>query len=45
MWSCADDPFRACRWAAQRLLGNAVLLTENGFGHLTINDPSRCVQK
>jgi pimeloyl-ACP methyl ester carboxylesterase len=31
--------------AAQRLLGNAVLLTENGFGHLTLNDPSRCVLK
>jgi hypothetical protein len=22
-----------------------VLLTENGFGHLTVNDPSRCVLK
>jgi len=31
--------------AAQRRLGNAVLLTENGFGHLTLNDPSRCVFK
>ena len=30
---------------AERRLGNAVLLTENGFGHLTVNDPSRCVLK
>lgn len=31
--------------AAQRRLGNAVLLTENGFGHLSLNDPSSCVLK
>ncbi len=30
---------------AERRLGNAVLLTENGFGHLTVNDPSSCVLK
>ena len=41
------DPATGYRNAlvAQRLLGNAVLLTENGFGHLTLNDPSGCVQK
>jgi pimeloyl-ACP methyl ester carboxylesterase len=39
------DPATGYRNAqvAQRRLGNAVLLTENGFGHLTTNDPSRCV--
>jgi pimeloyl-ACP methyl ester carboxylesterase len=41
------DPATGYRNAlvAQRRLGNAVLLTENGFGHLTLNDPSRCVLK
>ena len=41
------DPATGYRNAqvAQRRLGNAVLLTENGFGHLTVNDPSRCVDK
>jgi pimeloyl-ACP methyl ester carboxylesterase len=41
------DPATAYRNAevAQRRLGNAVLLTENGFGHLSLNDPGRCVLK
>jgi TAP-like protein len=41
------DPATGYRNAqvAQRRLGNAVLLTENGFGYLTTNDPSRCVLK
>jgi len=41
------DPATGYRNAqvAQRRLGNAVLLTENGFGHLTLNDPSICVLK
>ncbi len=31
---------------AEQRLGNAVLLTEkDGYGHLTINDPSDCVDK
>jgi pimeloyl-ACP methyl ester carboxylesterase len=29
---------------AQRLLGNAVLLTHNGYGHLSYQDPSACVE-
>ena len=29
----------------QRRLGNAVLLTHNGFGHLSSADPSACVQR
>jgi pimeloyl-ACP methyl ester carboxylesterase len=29
---------------AERRLGNAVLLTENGYGHLTLNDPSSCIE-
>jgi pimeloyl-ACP methyl ester carboxylesterase len=28
---------------AQRRLGNAVLLVQDGYGHLTANDPSACV--
>ena len=28
----------------ERRLGNAVLLTHNGYGHLSHADPSRCVQ-
>jgi pimeloyl-ACP methyl ester carboxylesterase len=31
--------------AAEKRLGNAVLLTEDGYGHLTMNDPSRCVDQ
>jgi hypothetical protein len=31
--------------SSEKLLGNAVLLTEDGFGHLSLNDPSSCVQK
>jgi pimeloyl-ACP methyl ester carboxylesterase len=30
---------------AEQRLGNAVLLTEDGYGHLTVNDPSRCVDQ
>ena len=31
---------------AEQRLGNAVLLTEtDGYGHLTMNDPSRCVDE
>ncbi len=29
---------------AQRLLGNAVLLTHDGYGHLSFQDPSSCVE-
>ena len=31
--------------AAEQRLGNAVLLTEDGYGHLTMNDPSQCVDQ
>jgi pimeloyl-ACP methyl ester carboxylesterase len=31
--------------AAQRLLGNAVLLTHEGYGHLWFQDPSECVSQ
>jgi pimeloyl-ACP methyl ester carboxylesterase len=30
---------------SERLLGNAVLLTHEGFGHLSFNDPSACIDK
>jgi len=30
---------------AERLLGNAVLLTQEGYGHLTFQDPSACVDQ
>lgn len=30
---------------AARLLGNAVLLTHDGYGHLSFNDPSACVER
>jgi TAP-like protein len=30
---------------AQRLLGNAVLLTNAGYGHPTFSDPSQCIDK
>ena len=30
---------------AEKRLGNAVLLTEDGYGHLTLNDPSQCVDQ
>lgn len=29
---------------SQQLLGNAVLLTHQGYGHLSTQDPSRCVE-
>jgi hypothetical protein len=35
-------PYRGAR-AVSRLLGNAVLLTHEGYGHTTSVDPSRCV--
>ena len=31
--------------AAEQRLGNAVLLTEDGYGHLTMNDHSQCVDQ
>jgi hypothetical protein len=31
--------------AAEKRLGNAVLLTSEGYGHLTMNDPSQCVDQ
>jgi pimeloyl-ACP methyl ester carboxylesterase len=31
--------------AAEKLLGNAVLLTHEGYGHLYFQDPSTCVEK
>jgi pimeloyl-ACP methyl ester carboxylesterase len=31
--------------AAERLLGNAVLLTQEGYGHLTFQNPSACVDE
>ena len=30
---------------AEQRLGDAVLLTEDGYGHLTVNDPSQCVDQ
>ena len=41
------DPATGYRNAvvAEQRLGNAVLLTEDGHAHLTINDPSVCVDK
>jgi hypothetical protein len=30
---------------AERRLGNAVLLTHDGYGHLSSADPSRCVMQ
>jgi hypothetical protein len=29
---------------SERLLGNAVLLTHEGYGHLSFKDPSQCVE-
>jgi pimeloyl-ACP methyl ester carboxylesterase len=41
------DPNTAYRNAVrvQRLLGNAVLLTHDGYGHLSYQDPSACVER
>jgi pimeloyl-ACP methyl ester carboxylesterase len=41
------DPNTAYKNAvrAQRLLGNAVLLTHDGYGHLSFQDPSACVER
>jgi hypothetical protein len=33
------------RQLAERRLGNAVLLTHDGYGHLSSADPSRCVMQ
>ncbi|MDN5931648.1 MAG: alpha/beta hydrolase [Pseudonocardia sp.] len=30
---------------SEKLLGNAVLLTHQGYGHLSLQDPSRCVEQ
>ena len=30
---------------SSKLLGNAVLLTHDGYGHLSVHDPSKCVEK
>jgi pimeloyl-ACP methyl ester carboxylesterase len=40
------DPNTAYRNAvrSQRLLGNAVLLTHDGYGHVSYQDPSACVE-
>ena len=37
-----NTPLSAAR-IAERRLGNAVLLIQDGYGHLTANDPSACV--
>jgi pimeloyl-ACP methyl ester carboxylesterase len=37
-----NSPFASAR-RVEKLLGNAVLLTHEGYGHLTISDPSTCV--
>jgi len=37
-----NSPLAAAR-RVERLLGNAVLLVHDGYGHLSANDPSRCV--
>jgi pimeloyl-ACP methyl ester carboxylesterase len=39
-----STPFANARRAANRL-GNAVLLTQEGYGHLTSVDPSACVKR
>jgi pimeloyl-ACP methyl ester carboxylesterase len=39
-----STPFANARLVS-RLLGNAVLLTHVGYGHLSSSDPSACVQK
>ena len=41
------DPNTSCRNAvrSQLLLGDAVLLTHDGYGHLSFKDPSACIEK
>ena len=41
------DPATAYRDAVRsaRRLGNAVLLTQNGYGHVSFNDPSACIDR
>ena len=39
-----STPFRNARFVS-RLLGNAVLLTHLGYGHLSSADPSHCVKR
>jgi pimeloyl-ACP methyl ester carboxylesterase len=39
-----NTPLRNARLAARRL-GNAVLLTHEGYGHPSVNDPSACVMQ
>jgi hypothetical protein len=40
------DPSTAYQHAvhSEQLLGNAVLLTHEGYGHLSFKDPSQCVE-
>jgi pimeloyl-ACP methyl ester carboxylesterase len=40
----SNTPFAAARRSARRL-GNAVLLTHDGYSHTSRNDPSTCVQR
>jgi pimeloyl-ACP methyl ester carboxylesterase len=39
-----NTPFVNAR-RLERLLGNAILLTHDGFGHVSISDPSACVER
>jgi hypothetical protein len=39
-----NSPLAAARHV-ERLLGNAVLLVHDGYGHLTLSDPSTCVTR
>jgi hypothetical protein len=40
----SNTPYAGARRVA-RLLGNAVLLTHDGYSHISINDPSACVMR
>jgi pimeloyl-ACP methyl ester carboxylesterase len=39
-----NTPYASAR-RAERLLGNAVLLTHDGYGHVSYSDPSACVER
>ena len=41
---CRNDQSRSVR-RAERRLGNAALLTHDGYGHLSHSDPSACVMQ
>ena len=41
---CRNDQSRSVR-RAERRLGNAVLLTHDGYGHVSQADPSTCVMQ